>query len=434
MVSAYCLVRYCKTYGQFELAVDTQIPMRGITGLFGPSGCGKSSLLHVLAGFEPSYIKCSTRRPSHQQQNYLALVPAQTENNPTLTVWQEGKRAVSTHKRRIGYLFQRTALFPHLTVQKNLNYAWKRVPIQERQPLLSPASLAQLLGIEDWLSRYPHELSGGQQQRVALARALASCPRWLLLDEPFANLDKHHRQVHVELLKQLHQVTGLPMLYVTHQMDELLTLADDVLMMEQGQIVAQGALSEVLQHEQGHTALQGYNLLQGKLLQGKLLQGQLNAYDKGLVHVQVAGTPCVFADPHAGQTNAVGLSGQEFQKLEYSEQKQQALQKQKYRIYFHEQDVSLSLLQKQDGQQNKQQKELQEASIQNKLPARIVQCLETEHPALIRTRLELLQPNGTPSQQHCFALLTKKAWHAMSLHVGQDVCMQIKATVVHGSS
>ena len=208
----------------FTLAVDAQLPPGGLTALLGPSGCGKTTLLRCVAGLE---------RPRD------ALIEFAGE------AWQDDARGVflAPWQRAVGYVFQEASLFEHLDVRGNLRFAQRRARGGPEVPL---DTLIELLGIAALLSRRPAQLSGGERQRVAIARALAGRPRVLLLDEPLAALDAARRREILPWLEKLRDEVRIPMLYVTHAVEEAARLADHVLAMEAGRVVASGPLAEVL--------------------------------------------------------------------------------------------------------------------------------------------------------------------------------------------
>lgn len=217
------VARFQLRYDGFALDVDLRLPGTGVTALFGPSGSGKTTLLRCVAGFE--------RAPG----GFLALGDE---------VWQDQARFVPTHRRSIGYVFQDAALFPHLTVQGNLEFGLRRIPAGERRVSLEQA--ISLLGIGHLLSRKPERLSGGERQRVAIARALAVSPRLLLLDEPLAALDLARKREILPYLEQLHETLQIPVLYVTHSPDEVARLADHLVVLDEGRVFASGALADVM--------------------------------------------------------------------------------------------------------------------------------------------------------------------------------------------
>ena len=212
----------------FTLDVTLALPEQGISALFGPSGCGKTTVLRALAGLE----RASGR---------VALGDE---------VWQDDAthRFMPTHRRALGYVTQEAALFPHLDVRRNLDYGARRVNPNERGQSPNPAlaQAVELLGIGQLMGRRPATLSGGERQRVAIARALASRPRLLLLDEPLAALDAARKAEILPYLERLHRELTLPIVYVTHAMDEVARLADHVVMLEAGHVQAAGPLVELL--------------------------------------------------------------------------------------------------------------------------------------------------------------------------------------------
>ena len=209
--------------GDFILDVDLSIPSRGVTGLFGPSGCGKTTLLRAVAGLE--------RHPD----GFLKVGDM---------TWQDGNRFVRPHRRRLGYVFQEASLFTHLTVRRNLEYGLKRVTNTERKISLDNA--IELLGIGHLLERKPDTLSGGERQRVAIARALAVSPGLLLMDEPLAALDLASKQEILPYLESLHDELEIPVIYVSHIPEEIARLADNLILLEAGRVVATGATNEIL--------------------------------------------------------------------------------------------------------------------------------------------------------------------------------------------
>ena len=212
-------------YGTFQLAVDLRLPATGVTVLFGHSGSGKTTLLRCIAGLE--------RAP----QGFLEI---------NSQVWQDSEHDlfVPTHQRSLGYVFQEANLFPHLTVQSNLNFGLKR--LAKRPDAGNLQHIIDLLGIWHLLDRMPENLSGGEKQRVAIARALALEPEILLMDEPLASLDFKRKQEILPFLSRLHQETCIPILYVTHSQQEVAQLADYLVILEDGQALAAGPLSETM--------------------------------------------------------------------------------------------------------------------------------------------------------------------------------------------
>lgn len=207
--------------GEFRLDVDLALPGRGVTAVFGPSGSGKSTLLRAIAGLEPDAV------------GELRIGDA---------VWQDAGQRLPAHRRATGVVFQHTALLPHLSVDGNLRYGWKRAGAL--QALLD--GWIERLALAPLLARRPDTLSGGERQRVALARALACDPRWLLLDEPLSALDGERRAEILPYLEAVRREAGIPILHVTHAMEEAARLADHLVLMDAGKVVAAGPALDVL--------------------------------------------------------------------------------------------------------------------------------------------------------------------------------------------
>jgi molybdate transport system ATP-binding protein len=215
--------RFQLDYGDFKLDVDLKLPGTGITVLFGHSGSGKTSLLRCIAGLQQA------------PEGYLAI---------NGSVWQDSNSGLflPTYKRSLGYVFQEANLFPHLTVRDNLNYGLKR--IQQNSGTVKLEQTVELLGIGHLMERMPGHLSGGERQRVAIARALALNPDILLMDEPLASLDFKRKQEILPFLSRLHQQLDIPVLYVTHSQQEVAQLADHLVIMDEGRVLASGPLAE----------------------------------------------------------------------------------------------------------------------------------------------------------------------------------------------
>jgi molybdate transport system ATP-binding protein len=237
-VTALALKIDCAGDQGFRLQLECELPERGITGVYGPSGSGKSTLLDCIAGLRRSEAGSSI--------NF--------RGDP----WLDGSTSVPPWRRRVGYIFQDARLFPHLDVRGNLQYAIDRA--RDRGPGLQ--AVVDWLELNDLLSAHTEALSAGQKQRVGIARALLSAPRLLLLDEPLANLDHAAAGHLMSCLQRLGRELDLPMLYVSHDIEEISQLADHLLLLESGRVVAQGPLLELcsrldtrLSHEEQAAAI-----------------------------------------------------------------------------------------------------------------------------------------------------------------------------------
>jgi molybdate transport system ATP-binding protein len=208
-----------------QAGFDLALGSFSLTVLFGPSGCGKTTLLRCLAGLD---------RPDQ------GAIRADEE-----TWFDAGQgRSMPPPDRRIGYMFQESALFPHLSVAGNIAYGLHGWPRAERKARVE--ELVRLMGLTDLARRRPGAVSGGQKQRVALARALAPRPRLVLLDEPFASLDQAAADQLRHSLRQILQTLAVPAILVTHDPQEALALGDRMLFMKAGRILLDGAPAEVL--------------------------------------------------------------------------------------------------------------------------------------------------------------------------------------------
>jgi len=210
--------------GELEIDVELACPP-GVTCVMGPSGSGKSTILAVIAGLA---------RPDRGR----VVLGGE--------VWLDLERSieVAVHARRLSYMFQGLALFPHMTALANVEYGMHDLPRAERTP--RARALLERLGVAHLAHRRPRTFSGGEAQRVALARAIARRPRLVLLDEPFSALDRELRVQLITLVRELVAELGVPLVHVTHSVAEARQLADQVIRIERGEIVARGAPAEVL--------------------------------------------------------------------------------------------------------------------------------------------------------------------------------------------
>ncbi len=225
----------------FELGVDLSLPGTGVTALYGPSGSGKTTCLRLIAGLVPA----------KSQGKHRDTAPSGAANPGNLVtingeVWQDETREVfvAPHARSVGYVFQEASLFDHLTVAQNLRFGQARVPLHQRRVSLEQA--VALLGIGHLQNRAPHSLSGGERQRVAIARALATSPKILLMDEPLAALDARRKAEVLPYLQQLHGELNIPVIYVSHSPDEVARLADHLVLIDGGRVLASGPTVDLM--------------------------------------------------------------------------------------------------------------------------------------------------------------------------------------------
>lgn len=231
--------------------VSLDVPSGMLVALLGPSGSGKTTLLRIIAGLESA-------------------------DEGTVLLHDEDAGKLDVRNRNIGFVFQHYALFRHMTVYDNVGFALKvrgrpRSVIDQRV-----RELLRLIQLEDMAKRYPSQLSGGQRQRVALARALAARPRVLLLDEPFGALDAKVRKELRDWLRRLHEEIHVTSVFVTHDQEEALELADQIVVMSEGRIEQVGTPAEVYHHPANPfvmTFLGQVNLFHGRLEDGEVVLG-----------------------------------------------------------------------------------------------------------------------------------------------------------------
>ena len=355
----------------FALDISLSLPGRGVTAIFGSSGSGKTTLLRCIAGLERT------------QLGYLKV---------NEQVWQDHRSClfVPVHQRALGYVFQEASLFAHLNVQRNLDYGLRRVPVAGRRVSLSQA--IELLGIGHLLKRQPGTLSGGERQRVAIARALATSPRVLLMDEPLASLDTQRKAEVLPYLERLHEELDIPVLYVSHAPDEVARLADHLVLLEAGHVLASGPTRELM-----------------------------TRMDLPLAHGDAAAT--IIEAVVTRVESAYHLSHAAFAGGQISLLNANLLVGQCVRVRIQARDVSLTL-QRQES-----------TSILN-IFAATVTAIASDSPGQVMVCLNAVgsqesQPPGlAPSQ--LLARITCKSADALGLQVGSEVYAQVKGVAVLG--
>ncbi len=356
--------------GGFALDVAFAAPATGITAIFGPSGCGKTTVLRAVAGL----VRATGRVALGDQ------------------AWQDDARGVfvPTHRRSIGYVVQEAALFPHLSVRRNLAYGLRRADRASRRAVDLDA-LVDLLGIGRLLERSPATLSGGERQRVAIARALAPAPRLLLMDEPLAALDAQRKAEILPYLERLHRDLRIPVLYVSHSVDEVARLADRVLLMRDGRIEAQGGVGEILSRTDVSL---GARDDAGVVLDGRVVEHDV-AYELSLVR---------FA---GGELWAGGL---------------EAPVDRRVRVRIMARDVSIAL------------ERPQRTSIVNVLPACVEGVRAEGRTMLLRLRVGHGRADGTGTaggeSARLLARITRRSFDALGLAPGDRVYAQVKAVAL----
>jgi molybdate transport system ATP-binding protein len=341
----------------FELQIECQFPGSGITALFGASGAGKTALLRCIAGLE---------RPARATVRF----------NDQL--WQDERRFVPPHRRQIGFVFQEASLFTHLNVRGNLEYALRRVPSAQRHVQLDEA--VSFMNLSSLLERRSHQLSGGQRQRVAIARALLSSPQLLLLDEPLSNLDQASRNDVLPHLERLHDQLSIPIVYVSHEINEVMRVADHVALLDAGRLLAFGPIEELLTRADLPLA----HLEQA----GSVLQGVIAQHDPQF-HLSYIDVP--------GGRLAISLRSAALGKS--------------VRVRIEARDVSVAL------------KPPQQSSITNVLAGRVLDLTSDRDPAQRLIRIEV---GGKP----LLARITQRSVHQLGIVPGSQVYAQIKSVAL----
>lgn len=347
------------TREDFQLAIKADLSGTGITGVYGPSGSGKSTLLRVIAGLEPQ------ARGSIEVQG---------------EVWQDEESGIflPPHQRRLGFVFQEGNLFQHLDVRSNLAFGYQRIPKAERRIGIDEIILR--LDLKPLLKRSVQGLSGGERQRVALGRALLTSPKLLLLDEPLSALDEARKREILPYIECLRGDYGLPVLYVTHALDEVIRLSDAVLLLDSGRIRAFGDIESLILDPELPFIQEGGI--------GALLVGEVILIDdkEGLMTVGLGGFDITL--PHYGQR--VG---------------------ERVRLRIQARDVSLVL------------EPHEQTTILNSLPAQImeVHALPTGGEAWIRLAI---------GDHVILSRVTQRSVRRLALTPGKAVHAQIKAIAI----
>jgi molybdate transport system ATP-binding protein len=350
--------------GDFHLKLDVRVPSRGVTALFGRSGAGKSSVVNLLAGL------------LQPDSGYVRI-------DDTVLFDSGAGISMPPEHRRLGYVFQEDRLFPHLSVRGNLLFGQRRIPPEERR--IGFDEVVALLDIAPLLDRRPRDLSGGEKQRVAIGRALLASPKLLLMDEPLASLDAARKNEIIPFIEKLRDSFGIPIVYVTHDLGEIVRLADRVVLMAEGAAVFTGGVEELV---------------------GRL--DMADAMDHPEAEALIAGHVAGHDDTY-GLTRLI-LPGAELQVRRMALAPGAAV-----RVRIRARDVAIAL-QAPAG-----------ISIQNVLPVTILEIHDRREQCLLRLGL-----SGNPPVS-IWAGITGRAKHDLGLEAGKPVYALIKAVAVEGS-
>ncbi len=347
--------KFNASLGSFSLNVDLQLPGRGVIALFGHSGSGKTTLLRAIAGLE--------RFAGELQVNG--------------EVWQADKQFLPVHQRPIGYVFQEASLFPHLSVEENLDFGLRRIPPSAQQ--IKREQVIEWLGIGHLLSRGVQRLSGGERQRVAIGRALLTSPKLLLMDEPLSALDEASKQDILPYLERLHDELAIPVLYVSHSIAEVSRLADYIVQMEGGRVVDQGTAVELLSSLHQH-------FVPGEE-PGAIIEAEIAEHDEHH-HLTTLGLPGGLKILAPRLAAAIGSRA-------------------RVRIPAREVSIALSVP--------------QGTSILNILPAKVIDHTEGD-PGRVLVQLCL-----EGSETRLLSRISRYSWERLGLHEGMAVQAQIKS-------
>ncbi len=351
--------RFQLTFPSFFVDAELHLPETGISALFGPSGSGKSTLLRCIAGLE---------RP----EGYLTVGDA---------IWQDDSQNifVPTHRRASGYVFQEASLFSHLSVRGNLEYGRKRSanPLNDKEM----DSILDLLGIHHLLDRMPSRLSGGERQRVAIARALLPRPRLLLMDEPMASLDEKRKSELLPYLEKLHEQLQLPAIYVSHSPEEIVRLADHLVLVENGHVKGSGTIQELMARLD---LASSFAEEEGVIIKATVREHSTD----GVTLLEFPGGYLYVA----GHSGSIGHS---------------------VRCRVHAKDISITLSRHTDS------------SMLNTLPSVIEDIGESDKPGRVLIRL-----NVADSSTNILARITGRSCQQLSLKKGMNVYAQIKSVAL----
>ena len=351
-------VNITKAFGSFRLETQFEVEEGSITAIFGKSGAGKTSTINAIAGLtRPDVGVIQIGNTTLFDQNMRINVPI--------------------YKRQIGYVFQDDRLFPHMTVRNNLIYGTPKN--RDMATSLNLTDITGLLELAPLLERRPKTLSGGEKQRVAIGRALLSNPKLLLMDEPLASIDVQHRFEILPFIQRVREKIGITIIYVTHALEEVIFIADQIILLSEGQVTAQGTVEEIMSRLDLHPMTSRFDA-------GAVISATYSGYDKefDLGELSFEG----------GTLRIAGLNAETGIHL---------------RAHIRARDVSLMLDKPKD------------TSVLNIFKGELIEIRHEDGP-----QLNLLINIGTP----LMARITRKSLNDLNLDIGSKVYAMIKAVAI----
>ena len=351
-------VNITKAFGSFRLETQFEVEEGSITAIFGKSGAGKTSTINAIAGLtRPDVGVIQIGNTTLFDQNMRINVPI--------------------YKRQIGYVFQDDRLFPHMTVRNNLIYGTPKN--RDVANSLNLTDITGLLELAPLLERRPKTLSGGEKQRVAIGRALLSNPKLLLMDEPLASIDVQHRFEILPFIQRVREKTGITIIYVTHALEEVIFIADQIILLSEGQVTAQGTVEEIMSRLDLHPMTSRFDA-------GAVISATYSGYDREFDLGELSFDGGILRI--AGLNAEIGIH---------------------LRAHIRARDVSLMLDKPKD------------TSVLNVFKGELIEIRHEEGP-----QLDLLINIGTP----LIARITRKSLNDLNLGIGSKVYAMIKAVAI----
>ena len=351
-------VNITKAFGSFRLETQFEVEEGSITAIFGKSGAGKTSTINAIAGLtRPDVGVIQIGNTTLFDQNLRINLPI--------------------YKRQIGYVFQDDRLFPHMTVRNNLIYGTPKN--RDVANSLNLTDITGLLELAPLLERRPRTLSGGEKQRVAIGRALLSNPKLLLMDEPLASIDVQHRFEILPFIQRVREKTGITIIYVTHALEEVIFIADQIILLSEGQVTAQGTVEEIMSRLDLHPMTSRFDA-------GAVISATYSGYDREFDLGELSFNGGILRI--AGLNAEIGIQ---------------------LRAHIRARDVSLMLDKPKD------------TSVLNVFKGELIEIRHEEGP-----QLDLLINIGTP----LIARITRKSLNDLNLDIGSKVYAMIKAVAI----